>query len=256
MRDHARRVAALFDLVADDYDQHVPFFTAFADELVPRLGIGAGDTVLDVGSGRGALAIGVRRAGAFVVAADISLGMLRHNPAARVCLDASTLPFPDSTFDCVMGAFSFHLLPDPAGGLGEAIRTLRRGGMLGVAVPGAPPAPGSAGDLVMQTLLRYPRRDAPALLPPPVPFDPLACMRALGMEDVSAEEISLQLPVPDAATYLRGERSHGFRSLFESIEPSARADLDAELHELLEGLRADGLLVQDRSARFVTGRRC
>ena len=44
---HVERVGALFDLVAEEYDQHVPFFTAYAQRFVPWLEVSPSDLFLD-----------------------------------------------------------------------------------------------------------------------------------------------------------------------------------------------------------------
>jgi len=47
---------ALFDRLADRYDQVIPFFAAFAEQLLDVLGPDPGTRLLDIGSGRGAIA--------------------------------------------------------------------------------------------------------------------------------------------------------------------------------------------------------
>jgi cyclopropane fatty-acyl-phospholipid synthase-like methyltransferase len=54
-RSYSPQSAAVFDLTAASYDQIVPFFAAFGEKLVAWAGLSAGQTVLDVGTGRGAL---------------------------------------------------------------------------------------------------------------------------------------------------------------------------------------------------------
>lgn len=75
-----RRMAALFDLVAPEYDQHVPFFTVYAERFVPWLGVAAHHDVLDTGIGRGALSRMAQRIGPRVVGIDIAVEMLSRNP--------------------------------------------------------------------------------------------------------------------------------------------------------------------------------
>ena len=124
MDDHVRQVNALFDEVAPAYDQHVPFFTAFAQQLDIR----PGERVLDIGCGRGAVSEAARERGATAVAVDLSVGMLRWCPFPRACMDARRLAVRDASFDVAIGAFSIHLLPDPVDGLREAARVVVPGG--------------------------------------------------------------------------------------------------------------------------------
>jgi SAM-dependent methyltransferase len=84
--------------------------------------------VLDLGTGTGLATRAARAAGARVLAADLSLGMLLVDRAARpaaVVGDARALPFPDGAFDVVMAAFALNHLDDPADGAREAGRVGR-----------------------------------------------------------------------------------------------------------------------------------
>ncbi len=87
---HVRRMAALFDLVAEEYDQHVPL-TAYARQFVPWLEVRPGDRFLDIGIGREAVAREAEEVGARVVGVDVSVAMLTksHHPVAL--MDAQLL---------------------------------------------------------------------------------------------------------------------------------------------------------------------
>lgn len=111
-----------------------------------RLGVGAGDRVLDVGCGRGRHAFEAYRRGADVVAVDLGdeevaetaswLRLLDGAGAALVVRgDARTLPFPDATFDRVIAAEILEHVDDDAAILAELRRSLRTGGLLAVTVP-------------------------------------------------------------------------------------------------------------------------
>jgi SAM-dependent methyltransferase len=102
------------------------------------LGNVAGQRILEIGCGAAAAARWLVVAGADVVAADLSAGMLRHATAAaetsgvRVPLvqcDAMALPFPDASFDTVCTAFGAVPFVDDSGRvMREVYRVLRPGG--------------------------------------------------------------------------------------------------------------------------------
>lgn len=69
--------------------------------------------ILDVGSGNGIFAARFAQSGAAVVGVDSSYPLLRQNPHRRlICGDATTLPFPDASFDLVFEANVLHHVPD------------------------------------------------------------------------------------------------------------------------------------------------
>ncbi len=119
---HQRQVAALFDQVAADYDQHVPFFSAFADLMVPWVGIHRGDLVADLGVGRGAVADRADALGACVVRVDMAMNMLGRNRGMCCLMDGQVLGFKPGP-SVVLGA----RMPRESG---EKSRLLwRRGGL-------------------------------------------------------------------------------------------------------------------------------
>jgi SAM-dependent methyltransferase len=117
-----------------------------------KLGLRAGDLVLDLGCGFGRHAYEAFRRGARVVACDLSTDELlsvRHTfqamheagqapPSglgATACADATRLPFPDGTFDRVIASEVMEHIPDDLAALDELTRVLRPGGVLAVTIP-------------------------------------------------------------------------------------------------------------------------
>lgn len=95
--------------------------------------------VLELGSGTGFFSINLRLAGVVdsVHLSDVSPGMLevatRNAAAAGLEMegsvaDAEALPFPDDSFDLVIGHAVIHHIPDVEKALTEVIRVLRPGG--------------------------------------------------------------------------------------------------------------------------------
>jgi ubiquinone/menaquinone biosynthesis C-methylase UbiE len=112
------------------------------DRVLERLEPVADETLLDLGSGPGAMA---RAAGPFVrrvVLCDLSPAMLRvaATEARRaerlvppgVAGDAHALPFRDGSFDLVACRHAARLFGSPAGAAREIARVLRRGGRVAV----------------------------------------------------------------------------------------------------------------------------
>jgi len=117
-----------------------------------RLGLAAGDRMLDLGCGGGRHAFEAHRRGAHVVALDRSsaetagvagmLGAMRQaGEAPAIALgtavggDALALPFPEASFDRVVAAEVLEHVPDDRAAMAELARVLRPGGTMAVTVP-------------------------------------------------------------------------------------------------------------------------
>lgn len=103
--------------------------------------------VLDVGAGPGLFTRLAAAEAALAVGVDLSQDMLRHartllphdapSPTgasvacALAAADAVRLPFPASTFDAAAATNLLFLLPDPALGVGELVRVVCSGGIVG-----------------------------------------------------------------------------------------------------------------------------
>ena len=124
-------------------------YPAVATDLVASLGpvlVGAceirpGDRVLDVAAGTGNAAIPAARAGASVVASDLTPELLeagrRHAEQQGIRLewrqaDAEDLPFADGEFDTVMSCLGVMFAPYHQASADELVRVCRPGGTIGL----------------------------------------------------------------------------------------------------------------------------
>jgi demethylmenaquinone methyltransferase/2-methoxy-6-polyprenyl-1,4-benzoquinol methylase len=131
-------VARMFDAVAARYDLTNTLLSGGQDKLwrmATRRAVGgaAGERVLDLAAGTGVSTVELAKDGAWCVAADFSLGMLRnglHRRVPMVAADALRLPFADASFDAVTISFGLRNLVDPVAGLAEMARVTRPGGRL------------------------------------------------------------------------------------------------------------------------------
>jgi SAM-dependent methyltransferase len=117
-----------------------------------RLGLRAGDRVLDLGCGFGRHAYEALRRGADVVACDMSMPELTEVRALMQAMheagemapsvsagcvvgDATRLPYPAATFDRIIASEVMEHIPDDVGALDELYRVLKPGGTLAVTIP-------------------------------------------------------------------------------------------------------------------------
>lgn len=125
----------------------VPAFMETSQALVALAALKAGDRVLDVASGTGIIArLAASAVGTTgtVVGADVNEGMLNmarkvpqnHEgpPIVWEQCDASSLTFPDASFDVVLCQYGLEFFADRAAGLRELARVLASDGRLVVRV--------------------------------------------------------------------------------------------------------------------------
>lgn len=157
-----------------------------------RLGLRAGERLLDIGCGFGRHTYEGLRRGASVVSCDLGTAEL-HNVKAifysmceahelspnvgwmAVNGDATRLPYPDESFDRVIASEVLEHIPDDHDAYTELARVLRPGGTLAVTVPGylaeklcwklsadypAPASPGGHVRIYTEAQVRERLRDA------------------------------------------------------------------------------------------------
>ena len=118
-----------------------------AREVIPQLGehvvtalaIAPGERVLDVAAGSGNATAPAARAGARVVASDLTPELLDIGRAEHPDLDiewqvadAEALPWPDASYDVVMSTVGAMFAPHHQAAADEMLRVLRPGGRLGI----------------------------------------------------------------------------------------------------------------------------
>ena len=129
-------------VAADAYDRFMGRYSRFlSPQLADLAGVAAGQGVLDVGCGPGALTAElVARVGAGnVTAVDPSPPFVEaakaRNPGVTVLqASAEELPFEDGGFDTALAQLVVHFMTDPVGGIREMARVTRRGGAVAACV--------------------------------------------------------------------------------------------------------------------------
>lgn len=105
---------------------YAPIHRRLIDSVDPR----AGERVLDVACGLGAVAARAARRGAEVTAIDLAPGMIdrarrRPEPVDWRIGDCQSLPFDDDSFDVVVSSFGVIFAPDPRRAAAELSRVCR-----------------------------------------------------------------------------------------------------------------------------------
>lgn len=145
--EKVRRVAGVFESVAPKYDLMNDLMSLGIHRLWKRCtvqlaGVRRGQRVLDLAGGTGDLAerfVGIAGPDGDVVLTDINAAMLRYGRDRLLDLgisgnlhyaqvDAETLPFPDSCFDCVTIGFGLRNVTHKQRALEEMFRVLRPAG--------------------------------------------------------------------------------------------------------------------------------
>jgi ubiquinone/menaquinone biosynthesis C-methylase UbiE len=126
----------MFDVSETSYDN---FMGRYSERLGPVFadfaGVEAGQKVLDVGAGTGALTAELVRRGADAAAADPSpsfaAALERKFPDADMrAATAEDLPWPDESFDAALAQLVLTFMTDAPAGVAEMRRVVRPGGVV------------------------------------------------------------------------------------------------------------------------------
>jgi len=243
------QVVGVFSRAAPMYESVGPrHFSYFAERLVEFVGVEAGDHVLDVATGTGAVLFAVReRTGerGRVVGIDVTPAMLararatvEHGSLLNVELhemDGEQLAFPDEAFDRVFCSFGLQAFPDARLALVGFRRVLRRGGRVGVVLPkGWPfecePRWGWQADVLRSFGCQLEAPDEELR-----PSDLLSSLESSGFADIEMADVGCSLEFRNEDEWWSWSWSHGTRSLFEQV-PVQR--LPALRDEMINGMAA------------------
>lgn len=129
-----------FDVAAEAYDN---FMGRYSAQLSPQFadfgGIAAGERVLDVGCGPGALVAELVHRGAVVSAVDpspqfVEAARERYPDVDVQQASAEELPFREGSFDAALAQLVVHFMENPVAGLAEMARVTRNGGVVATCV--------------------------------------------------------------------------------------------------------------------------
>jgi SAM-dependent methyltransferase len=240
----------LFDRLADRYDQVIPFFAEFAAQLLEVVDPAPGSRVLDVGSGRGAIAAAAAARGCAVTAVDAaprvaSLLAAAHPEIDVRLMDIHRLDLSDSSYDLATGGFVIHLVTDPRQVLTELRRVLRPGAGIALTTPGPCEDHGrwnAFNEICAEFALRA------TVGPGSQELEVSSSLRAAGFVDVRTVDIAVHLPVSDPQTCWDFHMSHGFAGRVEALRAPDAAEFRRRALAELAHMHESGGIVVDRGA--------
>ncbi|MET1052088.1 MAG: class I SAM-dependent methyltransferase [Mycetocola sp.] len=208
--------------------------------IVDAVGITAGQRVLDIAAGSGNAAIPAARAGADVVASDLTpellaVGRQRAEDEGLTIewreADAEALPFADGEFDTVISTVGIMFAPHHELSARELLRVCRPGGTIGL-INWTPE--GFIGQM-FATMKPYAAPPPPGATPPPRWGDEDHVRMLLGdaVTDVTMERKTLAVTMFDSGDALRdyfkaryGPTIAAYRNLGDDAERTAALDRD------------------------------
>ena len=268
--DPVGRVRAIFEAVADDYDQSgTPFFAPIAQGLVEVLAPRPGERALDIGCGRGAvttrLAEAVLPSGS-VDAIDLSPSMVEHTRTlchhngleVRTAVMGAREPnLAASSYDLVASSLVLFFLPDPAAALARWVDLVAPGGRIGLTTFGQDHPVWERLDELFHPWLPPGMLD-PKVVGPDAPFSSDAGMEALlreaGASDVRTVTRRVDVPWGDVDGWKRFSMSTGQRAMWAAVPAEERDGLESRAADILADARdEDGRVVIWQDMRYTIG---
>lgn len=237
--------------MAGDYGHFARYLEPGALEFLARLGITAGQDVLDVACGAGQLSLPAARLGARVTGIDIASNLIEQAKARAVEAglavdfaegDAEALDFPAASFDLVFSLIGAMFAPRPERVAAELLRVCRPGGrvVMGNWTPG-----GFIGQMFKLTGSHVP---PPPGMPSPVLWgdeDTVRQRLAGGTTSLAISRhgyvIHYPFPPSEVVAFFRtyyGPTNRAFAALDEAGQAALRHDL--EMHWARHNLAGHG----------------
>ena len=252
MTDDAVTVPAFTFQDAEGYER---LMGRWSRQLAPQLiafgGLAAGERVLDVGCGTGALTDALTRRAdlAAITAVDVAEPYVNfarariRDPRVRFELaDARALPFADAAFDRAFSMLVLLFIPDAARAVAEMRRVVRRGGRVVAAVWdtfGGMPQARLLWDIAA---VLDPAIERPLFRPLSAPDEMAAAWRAHGLVDVEQTSLLVRMDFASFDDYwspfLSGDGALG--QFVVGLAPAARAQLQDHVRRAYLANRPDG----------------
>ncbi len=268
----SRRLAALFDRVADTYENvGVPWFEPIAHGLVGAVAPQQGERAIDLGCGRGAalfpLAAAVGKDG-HVTGVDLSPRMvaLAGERAAELGLttvdlqvmDVAALELAPGEADVVTASLVLFFVPQPQQVLTHWTTLLRPGGRLGISTFAGRDEGWQQLDALFTPYLPPQMLDA-RTSGESGPFSSDEGVAGLfttaGLVDVRTTHADITVTFGDVDAWITWSSSHGQRAMWDQVPDDARPSLVAAATEILGRARngsGDSRLTQQ--VRYTVGR--
>jgi SAM-dependent methyltransferase len=223
-----------------------------ADPLLDAAGAGPGKRVLDIGTGPGYVAAKAAERGADPVGLDFSETMLAYARSSSPSVEfvqgnATSLPFPDDSFDAVTCAFLLLHVGQPEVAVAEASRVLRPDGRAAFSVWDEPSRGRWLG--VVLDAVHDAGAHPPADLPPGPPMFRFAddaefarLLTDVGLADAAVETVEFPLQLASADELWDGlvDGSVRVRPLILGQPQEMQDAIHAHFVELLEEYRTEG----------------
>jgi ubiquinone/menaquinone biosynthesis C-methylase UbiE len=266
--ERSARVAAVFDRVADVYDNvGVPWFTPIAQRLVRLAAPGRGERALDVGCGRGAATVALAEAvgsHGHVTGIDLSPKMAAVCGAkvARLGLsnvdvqvmDASSPSLQAAGYDVVVSSLVLFFLPDPLAALVAWRRLLvTPGGRLAISTFASRDRLWDAVDATFRPYLPAGMLDA-RTTGATGPFSSDASVEELvsaaGYTGVRTARFDIEVTFADVEEWCAFSRSHGQRAMWDAVPQAEHDTVKADAAKHLEQARGtDGRIHLNQQVR-------